>query len=109
MDADPAYGAGYSASVLNNVVSEELDVESVLSKVTLGEADAGIVYHTDAVSQNTLRTIALPALPGTPIGYYIGAVNTSSTPSNAADFVNFVLSPAGQKILASYGFTSAKP
>jgi molybdate transport system substrate-binding protein len=109
MDADPAYGEGYSDSVLHNVVSEELDVESVMSKVTLGEADAGIVYRTDAMSQHTLRTIVLPALPGTPIGYYIGAVNASSTPSSAAQFVNFVLSSDGQKTLAGYGFTVAEP
>lgn len=109
MDADPAYGQGYADSVLKNVVSEELDVESVLSKVTLGEADAGIVYRTDAMTQPGLRTIALPTLPGTPIGYYIGAVHTSANASVAADFVNFVLSQDGQKVLAGYGFTAAKP
>jgi molybdate transport system substrate-binding protein len=109
MDADPAYGQGYSDSVLRNVVSEELDVESVLSKVTLGEADAGIVYRTDATSQRGLRTIALPVLPGTPVAYYIGVVRTSADASIAAAFVNYVLSPEGQKILAGYGFTAVKP
>lgn len=108
MDADPVYGQTYSDSVLRNVVSEELDVEAVVSKVTLGEADAGIVYRTDALSQPNLRSIALPALPGTPIGYYIGAVRTSANASTAADFVAFALSADGQKILAKYGFSDVK-
>ncbi|SRR5579872_331629 len=108
MDADPAYGQTYSGGVLRNVVSEELDVEGVMSKVTLGEADAGIVYRTDALNQPNLRSIALPALPGTPIVYAIGVVRTSARASTAADFVAFVLSAGGQKILAKYGFSAAR-
>jgi molybdate transport system substrate-binding protein len=109
MDSDPTYGAGYSKAVLANVVSDELDVESVLGKVELGEADAGIVYRTDAAGKKDVRAIDLPALPGTPIGYYIGAVQTSSQPQLAADFVSFVNSPAGQKILESFGFSKPSP
>lgn len=109
MDADPTYGSTYSAAVLRNVVSNELDVESVLSKVTLGEADAGIVYRTDALGQTGVRTIALPALQGTPIAYHVGTVRSSAAPSDAAAFVNFVHSADGQKILARFGFTAATP
>jgi molybdate transport system substrate-binding protein len=109
MDSDPAYGAGYSKAVLANVVSDELNVESVLGKVELGEADAGIVYRTDAAGRKDVRAIDLPALPGTPIGYYLGAVKASSMPLLVADFVSFVTSPAGQKILASFGFSEASP
>jgi molybdate transport system substrate-binding protein len=107
MDSKASHGAGYSKAVLANVVSDELNVESVLGKVELGEADAGIVYRTDAAGKKDVRAIDLPALPGTPIGYYIGTVKGSSTPLLAADFVRFVLSPAGQKILASFGFSKA--
>ncbi len=107
MDADPAYGPKYSDAVLQNVVSNELDVESVLSKVTLGEADAGIVYRTDALGQTSVRTITLPVLPGTPIAYYVGTVHSSAAPSDATAFVNFVHSSDGQNILAGFGFTAA--
>lgn len=107
MDADPTYGANYSDAVLHNVVSNELDVESVLAKVTLGEADAGIVYRTDALGQASVRTIALPALSGTPIAYYIGTVHSSAAASDATSFVNFVHSSDGQKILAGFGFMAA--
>lgn len=107
MDAESAYGPTFSDAVLRNVVSQELDVESVMSKVTLGEADAGIVYRTDALAQNAVRTLALPALPGTPIAYYVGIVRPSTAPDLSADFVRFVLSPAGQRVLGSFGFSAA--
>ena len=47
MDKDASYGAGFSAAVLKNVVSNESNVKQVVTKVQLGEADAGVVYGTD--------------------------------------------------------------
>jgi molybdate transport system substrate-binding protein len=106
MDNDPAYGAGYSKAVLGNVVSDELDVESVLGKVELGEADAGVVYRTDAKDKKDIIAIDLPVLQGTPIGYYIGVARASAVSSVAEQFVEYVLSPAGQQQLSSFGFSA---
>jgi molybdate transport system substrate-binding protein len=53
---------GITADVMKNVVSQETDVKGIVAKVALGEADAGLVYRTDAkpVASQT-RSIALPA------------------------------------------------
>jgi molybdate transport system substrate-binding protein len=107
MSAVPAYGSDFADRVLGNVVSDELDVEAVLAKVSLGEADAGIVYRTDAMRQTTVRIIDLPALTATPIGYFIGVARASSAPALASQFADFVRSAQGQKTLDSFGFSPA--
>ena len=61
MSKDPTYGTDFSTKVLANVVSNETDVKVVVSKVDLGEADAGIVYVTDAIATTDLKTIAIPS------------------------------------------------
>lgn len=89
--------------VLANVVSFESDVKEVLTKVRLGEADAGIVYRTDvtrAVAAE-VRVIDLPDEPSTMAVYPIVAV--SDDPS-ASRFVSFVLGEEGRSILARHGF-----
>jgi molybdate transport system substrate-binding protein len=108
MDREKAYGPGYSKAVAANVVSEELNVEAVLSKVELGEADAGIVYRTDAAGHRDVVLIDLPPLSGAPIAYYIGVVRNSAQARVAASFVRFALSPPGRAILATYGFASPR-
>jgi molybdate transport system substrate-binding protein len=61
LSADPTYGADFKTKVLANVVSKETDVKAVVSKVSLGEGDAGVVYTTDAqVAADKLSTIAIP-------------------------------------------------
>ena len=67
---------GISAAVLSNVVSQEPDVRSVLTKVALGEADAGFVYRTDAATvKNDVDVIKLPAWAQPPIRYGICVVS----------------------------------
>jgi molybdate transport system substrate-binding protein len=105
---DPGFGASYKASVLKNVVSYETDVETVVSKVSLGEADAGIVYTTDALANaSQLGQIAIPANLQTEATYPIAPIKGSKNAATARQFVDYVLSAEGQQILTSFGFIPA--
>ena len=105
--ADPSFGSSYQADVLKNVVSYEADVKSVLAKVTLGEADAGIVYSTDAqTAVDSTSTIAIPDALNVIATYPIGVVKKSTSLSAAQQFVDYVNSADGQAVLAQYGFVA---
>lgn len=103
IDQSGIYGAGYKEHVLNNVVSYEENVRAVLSKILLGEADAGIVYLSD-VFETDAGLILVPDRVNVTASYYIAPISDSSNKDRARDFVEFIISPAGQDILASYGF-----
>ena len=96
---------GISADVLKNIVSEETDVKGIVTKVALGEADAGFVYATDALPVATrTRSIALPRWAQPPIRYEIAVVKASDRVSAARAFVRMVLSKRGHHLLAQAGF-----
>jgi molybdate transport system substrate-binding protein len=103
---DPSYGAPYKDAVLKNVVSYEQDVKSVLTKVELGEADAGIVYTTDAATDTAGKTtqLAIPDSLNVIAVYPIAVVKDSANLTLAQAFVDYVLSTDGQAILTQYGF-----
>jgi molybdate transport system substrate-binding protein len=91
-----------------NPVSEELSVTDVLNKVTTGQADAGLVYVTDAHSAgNKVTTVNFPEAAGAVNVYPIGVLKKAPKATLAQTFVALVTSDAGQKILAQSGF--AKP
>ena len=87
------------------MVSNEDNVKQVLAKIQLGEADAGIVYVSDARVASELLTIAIPAQANVVAEYPIAALAGAPSPALAAEFVDFVLSPEGQSILKKWGFT----
>lgn len=109
MDADASRGGGFSDTVLRNVVSEEPNVKSVVSKIQLGEADAGIVYKTDITADvaNDVTTIDIPDAFNIVASYPIAVTARAANRDVAAAFVAFVLSEAGQKILTDAGFIGA--
>jgi molybdate transport system substrate-binding protein len=85
--------------------SQETDVKAVVSKVALGEADAGIVYVTDVKAGGAkVQGIAIPNNQNVVATYPIAVVKAASHGRAAQAFVDFVLSPQGQRILASFGF-----
>jgi molybdate transport system substrate-binding protein len=92
-------------AVLKNVVSQETDVREVLTKVALGEVDAGFVYSTDAKTvPRKVRVIKVPAWAQPKVQYGICVVATSSHKADARAFVKRVLSKAGQRKLRKFGF-----
>jgi molybdate transport system substrate-binding protein len=100
---------GITNDVMSNVVSEETDVKGIVTKVALGEADAGFVYRTDArsVSSRT-RSIALPGWAQPPIRYEIAVVKASAHLAAARAYIRKVMSPRGRKLLAAAGFGPPK-
>jgi molybdate transport system substrate-binding protein len=102
---DGIYGAGYSSKVLANVVSNEDNVEGVITKVRLGEADAGFVYVTDSKNAgSSVKSIELPSEAQAMAVYPIAVVRASLVPDLARDFVAFVMGYQAQGILRSSGF-----
>ncbi|MGB3709765.1 MAG: molybdate ABC transporter substrate-binding protein [Gordonia sp. (in: high G+C Gram-positive bacteria)] len=86
-------------------VSEETNVTSVVTRVRNGEADAGLVYQTDVAAAGNALTGVTPSNAAVAINRYPIAVATRApSPTAAQAFTTFVLSPAGRKILADYGF-----
>jgi molybdate transport system substrate-binding protein len=91
-----------------NPVSEESQVTDVLTKVTTGQADAGLVYVTDARGAGAKVTaVAFPESAGAVNTYPIAALKQSTNSPLATKFVDTVTGEIGEKILAAAGF--AKP
>jgi molybdate transport system substrate-binding protein len=94
-----------SSGVHLNPVSEEPSVTDVLNKVTSGQADAALVYLTDALSAgNKVTTVNFPEAPGAVNIYPIAVLKKAPQPTLAQKFVTLVTADAGQKILAQSGF-----
>jgi len=105
----PPRTAAYNETVLANVVSYEENVRAVLTKVMLGEADAGIVYTSDVAQSaaNEVGRIAIPDELNTVASYSIAPLANAPNAALAQRFIAYVLSPDGQQVLASYGFIPA--
>ena len=116
--ADPAVPLGaYTEEVLTNlgidesklnIVSKEQNATDVLAKLTSGEADAGFVYVTDALSeQSKLHTIHFPASANATAIYPIGIVSYSKNTKAAQQWIDLVMSTQGQAVLQQFGFGPA--
>ncbi|MDA0302286.1 MAG: molybdate ABC transporter substrate-binding protein [Chloroflexi bacterium] len=109
LSADPAYGAAFKEATLKNVVSNEANVRAVLTKVELGEADAGVVYRTDAkVSGERVKILEVPAAANVIAIYPVGVVAASKNQVAAKAFVAFLVGPEGQRALQAAGFEAAR-
>lgn len=103
------FGADYKDKVLANIVSNEDNIRQAMTKVQLGEADAGIVYFSDAVAALELQRIEIPNEVNVLAEYPIAPLAESAKTELASQFIAYVLSPAGQATLAKWGFTPVNP
>lgn len=97
-----------SSGVNLNPVSEESSVTDVLNKVETGQADAGLVYVTDAKGAgNKVAAVQFPEAAGAVNTYPIAVLKGSKNPELARKFVDLVTGDVGQNVLNAAGF--AKP
>ena len=97
-----------AAGITHEPASLEVDVKAVLAKVTSDEADAGIVYATDAVSAGRAVTaIDIEGAADQQNRYPVATLAQTSDADLAGQFLDLVLSDAGQQVLADAGFGSA--
>jgi molybdate transport system substrate-binding protein len=93
-----------SAGVDLTPVTLEQDVRATLSKVTLGEVDAALVYRTDVTAATALAAIEFPESASALNDYPIVVLAGAGNPPAAAAFVEFVRSAPGQRALTDAGF-----
>jgi molybdate transport system substrate-binding protein len=103
---DSAFSEDFAFRVNHNVVSQEENVKSVVGKVQLGEADAGVVYRSDVTAPvaRYVRVIEIPESANVVASYLIAVVGATRRPREAQAFVDLVLSEAGQRVLERWGF-----
>jgi len=93
------------AKITVKPVTLEPDVKSVLSKVQLGEVDAGVVYVTDVLAAgDKVKGVEIPADVNASTSYPIAALTKSANAKAASAFVDYVLSPTGGSVLTAAGF-----
>lgn len=93
------------AGVTTNPRSLEVDVKAVLTKVVLGEADAGLVYASDvAAADGRVSEVALPEPERAGTDYPVAVTTASASPHLAQEFIDLVVSPEGHQVLAKAGF-----
>ncbi len=96
-----------NAGVSPSIDTNEPDVRALLTKVEVGELDAGITYVTDVTSTSgAVEGVDIPQDQNVVASYPIAALTNAPNPEAAAAFVAFVLSDEGQAILAEYGFAA---
>lgn len=94
-----------TAKVTVKPVTQGLDVKSTLAYVTSGEADAAVVYATDVLAAGDKVTgVEIPADQNASTDYPIATVTASKNAALATAFEDYVLSAAGQDVLAEAGF-----
>jgi molybdate transport system substrate-binding protein len=106
---DQQIGAGFKGKVLANVVSNESGVKPIVAKLKLNEADAGIVYVTDAVAAPDLKTLSIPPEFNMILQLNAAPLAKAANPEQAAAFAAYLVSSDGQAILRKWGFLPGKP
>ena len=95
---------GFAEACAENVVSKEENVRAVLTKIELGEGDAGIVYATDVAASRDVKTIPIPANANVVATYAAVALAASAHKPEAEAFLSWLRGPEGLAILQGFGF-----
>jgi molybdate transport system substrate-binding protein len=99
------YGDDWQRRITQRIASREIDVRQVLAKVTLGEADAGIVYRTDAIAAgDTVATLEIPDELNVEARYPVAVVRDGPAPEGARILASWLRSDAGFAVLSRHGF-----
>lgn len=100
---------GFLAAVEKRIASRELNVRQVLAKVSLGEADAGVVYRTDALgAKGKVAIIEIPAELNETAEYPVAALARARQPALAQEFIALLTGPEGRRALSAQGFLTAR-
>ena len=104
--ASATLGTDFAKRVEAKVVSRELNVRQVLAKVTLGEADAGVVYRSDAVAAGPkVQIVAIPRELNVTAEYPIAVLSGAPHAAMAAQWIALLKSPVGAEALRAAGFS----
>lgn len=107
--AGATLGRDFRSRVEAKVVSRELDVRQVLNKVSLGEAQAGVVYRSDVMATGArVAVVSIPADINVMAEYPIAVLTGAPHPLLAQQWVSQVLSPEGQRVLSESGFLAPR-
>lgn len=102
------YGSGWLLAVNQRVVSKELDVRSMLAKVKLGEADAGVVYYSDWIAaKGEVILVGIPERLNVVAEYPVALTRTAKNRPGGRAFVNYLLTRNAQAALKKNGFMEA--
>ena len=103
---DERLGPGFRTGFEANIVSEEQNVRGVLSKLQLGEADAGVVYASDLVGVADVQRVEIPAHLNVSATYPIALIQDSAHLGQAAAFITWLFSAKGTVVLEAHGFST---
>jgi molybdate transport system substrate-binding protein len=102
--------AGAGVTIRSDKITKGADAKTTLAAVSTGDADAAIVYATDALAAGTsVRSVRIPAWLNVYAIYPIAPIATSTDDDLADAWIDYTVSPAGQKTLASFGFLPPPP
>jgi molybdate transport system substrate-binding protein len=110
LERRPGFPSAYGDNVLANVVSQEENVKSVVAKVQLGEADAGVVYRSDVTPRvaPSVTVLEIPDDANVLASYPIAVLSGTADSVAARAFLALLLGPEGRRVLARHGLTPAE-
>lgn len=106
---DTAFGPDFKQKVLANVISQETNINFIVAKMALGEADAAFAHKSEVSSEYAAKVtlIEIPEKYNVKSEYTIGILGESKNPSEAKKFLDLVKSDAGKEILVKHGYEVA--